>query len=116
MELMANACILTPTDDGGNDKVSHRGLCGYDQLQEHEQGLSSHPHHGDQSEVVDEGRDGHTERKILHSLNATHECQEHESHRETELDAEHCRVTLSQITAEREEPSIHYMHTLQVHM
>ena len=59
---------------------------------------------------MDEGRDGHAERKHLHSLNATHKGQEHEGHSKTELDAEHCRVTLPQITAGKE-PRIHYIYT-----
>ena len=44
-----------------------------DQLLVHEPSLCSHPHHGSQSEVVDEDRHSHTASKYISPVNASHE-------------------------------------------
>ena len=54
-------CLRTPTDGGDNDDILGCDVSeDNDQFLEHEQGLSSHPHHSHQCEVVYKDRHCHT--------------------------------------------------------
>ena len=50
---------------------------------------------------MDQCRDGHTHRKQLHLPDTSDKAQQHKNHRDAELDAKYCTVTLAKFSVER---------------
>lgn len=91
--------VLTPADKGHDDNVSRSDLDKDNgQFLEHEHGLCSHPHHGNQSEVVDEDRHCDTAFKHVSPVNTHHKHHQHGQERQTELDMELGSISLAKFS------------------
>ena len=71
-----------------------------DQFLVHEHGLCPHPHHGSQSEVVDESRHSHAASELISPVNASHKHQEHAQQCQAELDVELGGISISQFSGQ----------------
>ena len=73
--------LLTPAEDGYENELKFCDLFEYnDQFLEEQDSFSTHPHPGDQDEIVEEHTHSDTTSSVLSTTNTSHKHYQHEQH------------------------------------